>query len=120
MSKKAPAAINRQYDLWIDGAERPARDDERPAVVDPATTRELANDTDYGLAAGVYTDNAGRAHYFAREVDAGQVYVNEYYAGGNETPFGGFKKTGIGRENGVQAIENYTQTKNVYANIGRR
>ena len=81
---------------------------------------ELANATDYGLVAGVYTENVGRAHRFAREVDAGQIYINEYFAGGNETPFGGFKDSGIGRENGVQAIDNYTQVKNVCANIGRR
>ncbi|MFA9418223.1 aldehyde dehydrogenase family protein [Natrinema sp. HArc-T2] len=81
---------------------------------------ELANATDYGLVAGVYTENVGRAHRFAREVDAGQIYINEYFAGGNETPFGGFKDSGIGRENGVQAIDNYTQVKNVCANIDRR
>ncbi|WP_136716966.1 aldehyde dehydrogenase family protein [Halorientalis salina] len=81
---------------------------------------ELANATDYGLVAGVYTENVGRAHRFAREVDAGQIYVNEFFAGGNETPFGGYKASGIGRENGVQAIDNYTQVKNVCANIGRR
>jgi len=81
---------------------------------------ELANATDYGLVAGVYTENVGRAHRFAREVDAGQIYINEYFAGGNETPFGGFKDSGIGRENGVQAIDNYTQVKNICANIGRR
>lgn len=81
---------------------------------------ELANATDYGLVAGVYTKNVGRAHRFAREVDAGQIYINEFFAGGNETPFGGFKNSGIGRENGIQAIDNYTQIKNVCANIGRR
>jgi aldehyde dehydrogenase (NAD+) len=84
---------------------------------DEAEAIELANATDYGLVAGVYTENISRAHRFAREIDAGQIYINEYFAGGNETPFGGFKRSGIGRENGIQAIENYTQLKNVCLNI---
>ena len=79
----------------------------------------LANDVDYGLVAGVMTNDLGRAHRFAREVDAGQIYVNEWFVGGNETPFGGFKDSGIGRENGLQAVENYTQLKNVCLNISR-
>ena len=80
---------------------------------------QLANDVDYGLVAGVITSDVGKAHRFARDVDAGQIYVNEWFAGGNETPFGGFKDSGIGRENGIQAVENYSQIKNVCLNIGR-
>lgn len=81
---------------------------------------ELANDVDYGLVAGIFTENVGRAHRFARDVHAGQIYVNEWFAGGIETPFGGFKDSGFGREKGLAAIESYTQTKNVCANIERR
>lgn len=87
--------------------------DEREAI-------ELANESPYGLVAGVFTTDVGRAHRFARDIDAGQIYVNEWFAGGNETPFGGFKRSGIGRENGVQAIDNYTQLKNVCLNIASR
>ncbi|MEF8827532.1 MAG: aldehyde dehydrogenase family protein [Haloarcula sp.] len=84
---------------------------------DEAEAIQRSNDVDYGLVAGVITTDMGRAHRFARDVDAGQIYVNEWFAGGNETPFGGFKDSGIGRENGAQAIHNYTQLKNVCLNI---
>jgi aldehyde dehydrogenase (NAD+) len=80
---------------------------------------ELANDVEYGLVAGIHTTDVGRAHRFARDVEAGQVYINEWFAGGEETPFGGFKKSGFGREKGLDAIDAYTQTKNVCAYIGR-
>jgi aldehyde dehydrogenase (NAD+) len=80
---------------------------------DESEAVRLANDTRYGLVAGVMTRDVGRAHRVARDLEAGQVYVNEWFAGGNETPFGGYKESGIGRENGRQAIHNYTQLKNV-------
>ncbi|WP_255152338.1 aldehyde dehydrogenase family protein [Halorarius halobius] len=78
---------------------------------------EIANDTDYGLVAGIHTQNMGRAHRFARDVQAGQVYINEWFAGGEETPFGGYKQSGFGREKGLAAVDAYTQVKNVCANI---
>lgn len=80
---------------------------------------ELANDVDYGLVAGIHTENVGRAHRFARDIEAGQIYINEWFAGGAETPFGGFKQSGFGREKGMAAVDAYTQTKNVCAYIGR-
>jgi aldehyde dehydrogenase (NAD+) len=78
---------------------------------------EIANDTEYGLVAGIHTNDLGRAHRFARDVEAGQVYINEWYAGGVQSPFGGFKQSGFGREKGTAAVEAYTQVKNVCANI---
>ncbi|KYH24560.1 2,5-dioxopentanoate dehydrogenase [Halalkalicoccus paucihalophilus] len=78
---------------------------------------ELANDVDYGLVAGIFTSDVGRAHRFAHEMEAGQVYINEWFAGGVETPFGGYKQSGFGREKGLEAIESYTQVKNVCARI---
>jgi len=84
---------------------------------DEAEALEIANDTDYGLAAGIFTSDVGRALRFARDVRAGSVFVNEYYAFGIPTPHGGFKQSGIGREKGLEAIRTYTQTKNVGINI---
>ncbi|WP_144906116.1 aldehyde dehydrogenase family protein [Halobellus captivus] len=84
---------------------------------DESEALEIANDTDYGLAAGIFTSDVGRALRFARNIQAGSVFVNEYYAFGTQTPHGGFKQSGIGREKGLEAIRTYTQTKNVGINI---
>lgn len=74
---------------------------------------EIANGTDYGLVAGVFTKDLDRATRAARALLAGQVFVNEWYAGGVETPFGGYGKSGYGREKGREALWNYVQTKNI-------
>ena len=74
----------------------------------------LANGTDYGLVTALWTQNISRAHRLAAEVDAGQIFVNTYGAGGGvELPFGGFKKSGYGREKSIEALDEYTQTKTV-------
>ena len=78
----------------------------------------LANGTAYALVAGIYTRDFARAHRFAREVDAGQVYINEYFAGGIEVPFGGNRRSGFGREKGLAAIAGYSRIKSVAARIG--
>ncbi len=75
---------------------------------------ELANRTDYGLLAGVWTRDVNKALYLADRIKSGQVYVNTYGAGGGvELPFGGYKKSGFGREKGLEALNSYLQTKNV-------
>jgi aldehyde dehydrogenase (NAD+) len=73
----------------------------------------IANGTDYGLAAGVYSRDLSRALSTADRLEAGSVYVNQWFAGGNETPFGGFKKSGFGREKGVEGLANYVQVRNI-------
>lgn len=74
---------------------------------------EIANGTPYGLVGGVFTSDLNRATQAARQLRAGQIFVNEWYAGGVETPFGGYGKSGYGREKGREALWNYVQTKNV-------
>lgn len=80
---------------------------------DPEEAIALANGTDYGLCAGIYTKDLATAHWAADRLIAGQVFVNEWFAGGIETPFGGMKRSGYGREKGQEALLNYVQTKNV-------
>lgn len=77
----------------------------------------LANGSDYGLVAGVFTRDLDCALRTSRALDAGQVFVNEWFAGGIETPFGGMKRSGYGREKGREALYNYLQTKNVAIRI---
>lgn len=79
---------------------------------------EISNSTDYGLVGGVFTRDLDRATRAARQIRAGQVFVNQWFAGGVETPFGGFGKSGYGREKGREALWNYVQTKNVAIRLG--
>jgi acyl-CoA reductase-like NAD-dependent aldehyde dehydrogenase len=74
----------------------------------------LANRSEYGLLAGIWTSNINKALALASKIQAGQVYVNTYGAGGGvELPFGGYKKSGYGREKGLESLASYTQVKNV-------
>ncbi len=79
----------------------------------------LANATRYALVAGVYTRDFEAAHQLARRIDAGQVYINEYFAGGIAVPFGGNRMSGFGREKGLEGIRSYCRTKSVAARIAR-
>ncbi|ATG45499.1 aldehyde dehydrogenase (plasmid) [Phaeobacter piscinae] len=73
----------------------------------------IANGTEFGLVAGVFTRDLARSHRVARKLRAGQVFVNEWFAGGISTPFGGIGKSGFGREKGLEALYNYVRTKNI-------
>ena len=74
---------------------------------------EIANDTEYGLAAGVWTRDVSRVHRVTSQIQAGQIYVNSYFETGVESPLGGYNKSGIGREKGMIAMKQYTHTKSV-------
>ncbi len=79
---------------------------------------DRANNTYYGLAAAVWTKDIDKAHRFAREVKAGTIWVNCYHVVDTTTPFGGFKMSGQGRENGEASLEHYTETKTVTIKLG--
>lgn len=76
-----------------------------------------ANNSEYGLAAGLWTQDVKKAHYVANELKAGTVWVNCYNAFDAASPFGGYKQSGIGREMGSYALDNYTEVKSVWINL---
>jgi aldehyde dehydrogenase (NAD+) len=79
----------------------------------------LANGTDYGLVAGIWTAQLGRAHRLASSIQAGQIFVNSYGVGGGvELPFGGYRRSGFGRIKGIAGALEYTQLKNVCIDFG--
>ena len=84
----------------------------------PEQAIDICNGTEYGLAAGIFTRDMAQSHWAASRLQAGQVYVNQWHAGGVETPFGGMKKSGFGREKGQEALLNYVQTKSITLHIG--
>lgn len=89
------------------------------AFEDEADAVRMANSTEFGLVAGVWTRDGGRQHRVAKRVRAGQVFVNGYGAGGGiELPFGGFKKSGHGREKGFEALYDMSATKTIVFNHG--
>lgn len=78
----------------------------------------VANDSPFGLAAGIWTSDLGKTHRFARDVEAGMVYVNSYMNGDMQLPFGGWKESGNGRDKCMDAILSYTQSKGVWVTVG--
>jgi len=78
-----------------------------------------ANNTQYGLAAGIFTLNLPRAHRMVKALEAGTCYINTYNDAPVEAPFGGTKLSGIGRENSKAAINHYSQLKSVYVRMSK-
>ncbi|RKF18742.1 betaine-aldehyde dehydrogenase [Alginatibacterium sediminis] len=85
-------------------------DDERDVV-------QRANDTHLGLAAGIFTKDIQRAHRVIHKMQAGICWINSYGNSPAEMPVGGYKQSGIGRENGIETLEHYTQTKSIYVGM---
>ncbi len=85
---------------------------------DEAEVIERANATELGLAGAVFTMDIARANRVANSLQAGSVWINDYHALPASVPFGGYKQSGQGRENGAAAIEHYTQVKMIYTNLG--
>jgi aldehyde dehydrogenase (NAD+) len=78
----------------------------------------IANDTEYGLVAGIWTRNVGRAHRVAAQIQAGMVWVNTYRFIRYNIPYGGYKVSGLNRENGAEGLEPYFETKSTIINLG--
>jgi aldehyde dehydrogenase (NAD+) len=76
----------------------------------------MANDTEYGLAAGVWTQNLARAHRMARKLEAGTIWVNTYRAMSPMSPRQGFKNSGVGIEHGLESMNEYTRLKSIWIN----
>lgn len=86
---------------------------------DEADAIRIANDTPFGLIAGIWTENGSRQMRVAKQIRVGQVYINGYGAGGGvELPFGGFKRSGYGRAKGFEALKEYSVTKTIVFNHG--
>lgn len=110
--------------LKADHVDTPAVQEE---IFGPVLTIQIAEDfehacalaecTSFGLVAGIYTADFSKAMRFGREVSAGQVFINQYFAGGVETPFGGTKNSGFGREKGLEALRAYFAVKTITAKV---
>jgi aldehyde dehydrogenase (NAD+) len=78
---------------------------------------QMANDTIYGLAAGVWTKDVNKAYEVAKKLQAGVVWINDWHMLRSDAPFGGYKQSGFGREMGKHSLDAYTQVKHVYSSL---
>ncbi|KAJ7653484.1 aldehyde dehydrogenase [Mycena rosella] len=107
--------VDTSNDLWREEIFGPVVVAKRFSTEDEALA--LANDSKYGLGAGVWTQNLSRAHRVAAAIEVGICWVNTAHRNDPSSPWGGMKESGIGRENGVEAFESYSQSKSVIVNI---
>lgn len=84
---------------------------------DESEAVSIANDTNYGLAAGIWSEDMRQAHRVAEQLEAGTIYVNEYRTLSRASPFGGYKDSGLGRELGTEGLEEYQQTKSIWIDL---
>ncbi|CDL59639.1 Betaine aldehyde dehydrogenase [Klebsiella pneumoniae IS39] len=89
------------------------------SYADEAEVIRRANATEYGLAAGVVTPNLNRAHRIIHQLEAGICWINSWGESPAEMPVGGYKHSGIGRENGVMTLQSYTQVKSIQVEMGK-
>ncbi|KAJ6539610.1 aldehyde dehydrogenase [Mycena capillaripes] len=109
------ANIETSNALWQEEIFGPVVVAKRFSTEDEAVA--LANDSKYGLGAGIWTQNLSRAHRIAAAIEAGICWVNTAHRNDPSSPWGGMKESGIGRENGVEAFESYSQSKSTIVNI---
>jgi betaine-aldehyde dehydrogenase len=86
---------------------------------DEAEVIRRANDTEYGLAAGLITENISRAHRVIHQLQAGICWINTWGESPAEMPVGGYKQSGVGRENGLMTLQNYTRVKSIQVELGK-
>ncbi|KAJ7498657.1 aldehyde dehydrogenase [Mycena latifolia] len=109
------ADVDTSNDLWQEEIFGPVVVAKRFSTEDEALV--LANDSKYGLGASVWTQNLSCAHRVAAAIEAGICWVNTAHRNDPSSPWGGMKESGIGRENGIEAFESYSQSKSVIVNI---
>jgi len=106
--------INSTDELWKEEIFGPVIVVRRFGNVDEGVA--LANDCKYGLGAGIWTLNLARAHRVAADIQTGLCWVNTHHRNDPSSPWGGMKESGIGRENGIEAFESYSQSKSTIVN----